>query len=58
MTLLTIVGTALTIILLIVKAVLDKSAIKKKEKDDEDKKIDSASNATDLLREFDKLRNK
>lgn len=55
-------GTVLAIILglislatLIFRAVNDKSSVKQKEQDDEDKKIDAADNADDIIRESGRL---
>ncbi len=57
-TILSIIGGLITIVILVLTRMNDKSKQKKEEQDAEDKKIDSANNADDLLREFDKLRNK
>jgi hypothetical protein len=58
MTLLTVIGTALAILLLILRGIATANDKKQKAKDEEDKNIDSCSDAKSLLSEFDRLRDK
>ncbi len=55
---LTVLGLALGLALLITKAWYDSNKSNKKEKDDINKEIDNAHGANSLLRIFDKLRHK
>lgn len=57
MEILTIIGSILTLAILIFKAVVDSNAVKKAQIDAEDKKIDSITNADDTIVELDRLRN-
>ena len=52
------ISALLTLVVMCLKLWVDQQTAIKQAKEDEDKKIDSASNATDLLREFDRLHGK
>lgn len=57
-TLLGVIGAVVVLVLTVLKMLQDRSDGRKKQKAEIDAQIDKAQDATDLVRVFDRLRNK